>query len=254
MTPDDVDSPILKVGLALRESVEVYEKQERLRKAQRAKRFTEAQVLRQEIQDANWKQLAKSQLKGEYEKLGIEPLKNKLPMEVFYELDQEIRTSEVLDLPEAINLSDALEALFTEGKIFRPYEIRLAQKQWGAGIATMFEAVRQRKTNVMDYLSLPKATAASMDLSRTGRQNILLIGDPKLWFRGLVTDEVDAGRQSVREIRHSVERVGARSKLFDWDRAVRFPHSWQTPWSKALRKSVCNGRQLHQGYETPGDC
>jgi len=193
ITPEDVDSPIGKVNIALKESIRTYESQDQIRKAERAKRFGEAQVLRDEIKTKDWKRAAKGELKGEYTKLGIVPLENQLPLETYHQLDQEIRVSDKIDLPESIRLSDALEGLFKEGKIFRPSEIKLAEKLWGPQIATTLEAIAEtiktgNKVTLIDYASLPKATAASFDLSRTGRQNILLLGDPKTYIKGLVTD------------------------------------------------------------------
>jgi len=193
ITPEDVDSPISKVNLALKQSIKTYESQEQIRKAERAKRFGEAQAVRESIEGDEWKRQAKNELKGEYTKLGIIPLENQLPLEVYHQLDQGIRISDKLDLPEAINLSDALGKLFTEGKIFRPFEIKLAEKQWGRNIAITLEEIAEtiktgKKVSLIDYAALPKATAASIDVSRTGRQNILLLGDPKTFFKGLVTD------------------------------------------------------------------
>jgi len=191
ITPDDVQSPVSKLQIALRNSINTYTSQEKMRKAERAKRFTEAQNIRESVEDAKWKMTAKSALKGAYAALGIEPLSEQLPVDVWYLLDQDIRTTDELSLTESIQLSDALEALFKEGKIFRPFEIKLAKKMWGEQVASQLqeaaEIVKRRgKPAIADYLALPKATAASMDISRVGRQNILLLGSPKVWWRGLV--------------------------------------------------------------------
>lgn len=236
--PEDVESPVMKVNLALKESISTYTSQEQLRKAERAKRFGEAQAIRQEVKDNDWKQAAKHELRGEYLKLGIEPLENQVPMEIAHQLDQEIRTSKELDVPQAINLSDALFKLFEEGEIFRPFEIKLAEKVWGSQFALTLEALADTvrtggKVTLVDYMALPKATAASLDISRTGRQNILLIGDPKLYFKSLVRDwhlflkDENAARALEKSALLKLDEMGDLAtksgiRWNDWGRGVGF--------------------------------
>ena len=110
-----------KVTVALRNSIDTYESQEKIRKKERAVRFTEAQEIREDVTGADWRRRAKGPLKGEYAKLGIQPLQQVMDLEVFESLDQDLRTSEKLTSIEAIKLGDSLEALFKKGEIFQPH-------------------------------------------------------------------------------------------------------------------------------------
>jgi len=238
ITPEDVKSPIMKVSLALKDSIKTYESQEQIRKAEKAKRFGEAQNMRQEVEDNNWIKRAKSELKGAYTKLGIEPLVNKLPVETLNSMLQEIRTSDKLNVLEAINLTDAMTKMFKEGVVPRKFERNLAEKVWGKNFASILEAVEDKiklgdKVTVSDYLALPKATAASMDISRTGRQNVLLIGSPKAFFQGLVRDwhlflkDENTARSMEKSFLLKLEKVGdllnkSGIRWNDWGTGVGF--------------------------------
>ena len=142
--------------------------------------------------EADWKIAAKRELKGEYTKLNIDPLQETVPIENYIKLHEELRTTKKIPRIEAVKLDDALEALFKEGKIFRPHEIKYARKVWGDNFANsleeLSEASKDMKEHWTDYLNLPRATSASLDLSRTARQNVLMLGSPKQWFKALVRD------------------------------------------------------------------
>lgn len=143
-------------------------------------------------QPQDWKIRTKMALKGEYTKLGIQPLQEIIPVENYAIMHQELGITDKLDRFEALNLDDALEKLFKEGVLPRPFERKLFGKMWGPGIEqsldTLAEIVENKGPDIMDYFNLPRALSASMDLSRTARQNVLMIGEPKLWFKALAHD------------------------------------------------------------------
>jgi len=143
--------------------------------------------------EGSWRQDFKRELKGEYTKLGIEPLQEVIPTEFYEALDQELKTTDKIKRMESVNLGDAIEKLYKEGTILRPHEIKYARKVWGDQFANTLEqlsdTVNNKGMTLADYLALPKVTSASMDLSRTLRQNVLLsVGKPGLWAKSMVND------------------------------------------------------------------
>lgn len=137
----------------------------------------------------DWKVRTKMALKGEYTKLGIRPLEELIPIENYAIMHQELGVTDKLDRFETLNLDDALEKLFKEGVLPRPFERKLFGKMWGPGIEqsldTLTEIVEDKGPDILDYFNLPKIMSAAMDLSGTARQNVLMIGEPKLWFKAL---------------------------------------------------------------------
>ena len=190
ITPEDVDSPVSKFTAAIQNSIDTYESQEKVRKKQRGQRLAAGEEAVKE--EGNWRQNFKRELKGEYAKFGIEPLQEVIPSEFYETLDQELKVTNKIKRIEAVNLGDAIEKLYKEGTILRPFEIDLARKVWGNEFANTLErlndTVNNKEMSLADYMALPKVTSASMDVSRTLRQNVLLVGKPKLWAKGLATD------------------------------------------------------------------
>jgi len=192
ITPEDLNSPLGKFTAAIQNSIDTYESQEKIRKIERGRRFAAGEEAAK-VEEGNWRQNFKRELKGEYVKLGIEPLQEHIPVEFYESLDQELRTTDKITRIEAVNLGDALEKLYKKGEIFRPFEIKFARKVWGDQFANILEqlsdTVNDKGMSLADYLALPKVTSASMDLSRTLRQNALLsFGRPDLWAKGVVND------------------------------------------------------------------
>lgn len=193
ITPEDVQHPLSKISIALQKSIKNFIRQESIRKKERGQRFSAMKEAAKEAPTGeDWKIEAKRELAGEYTKLNIDPLQETVPIENYIKLHEELRNTKKIPLIEAIKLDDALEALFREGKIFRPHEIKYARKVWGNNFADSLEEIsevsKRKKSDWTDYLSLPKATSASLDLSRTARQNILMIGNTKQWFKALIRD------------------------------------------------------------------
>jgi hypothetical protein len=191
ITPEDLNSPLGKFTAAIQNSIDTYESQEKIRKTERGKRLAAGEEAI--AKEGNWRQNFKRELKGEYVKLGIEPLQEHIPVEFYESLDQELKTTDKITRVEAVNLGDALEKLYKTGEIFRPFEIKFARKVWGDQFANVLEqlsdTVNNKGMSLADYLALPKVTSASMDLSRTLRQNALLaFGRPDLWAKGVAND------------------------------------------------------------------
>jgi len=189
--PEDLNSPISKFTAAINNSIDTYESQEKIRKKERGRRLSAGEEAVKK--EGNWRQNFKRELKGEYVKLGIEPLQEVIPTEFYESLDQELKTTDKITRIEAVNLGDALEKLYRKGEILRPHEIKYARKMWGDEFANTLEQLSDTVSNkgmtLADYLALPKVTSASMDLSRTLRQNVLLsFGKPGLWAKGVAND------------------------------------------------------------------
>ena len=208
----DMHNPSAQLFVALRSSIEktlgervaaegmeparkLQKEQEKIRKEERKARLgRRAGTLREENTANNWTAAIKSDLKGEtYTELGLEPLKTYLPNETYQLLKEQIRTrKDVLKTFEAFKLDEGLDALFNEGKPIIPSVIEFAEKLWGAGVANQLkhlsEIAKDEKIRLTDYLAIPKVTAASGDLSRTLRQNIMAMGQPKEWFKAFATD------------------------------------------------------------------
>ena len=199
---NEIKDPTIRLHYSLRDTLnsatemskEAITKQEEIRHKERGERSGIIKEWR-ETQTLDWWKQAKGELKnkGKYHWEVINPLKNTLPIESYNQLQEDIRTStDKLGHFEAGNLSEAFEKLFTEGKPMRDFEVAYAEKQWGTDISHLLKAIsntkKLTKESWMDYANLPRATSASMDLSRTLRQNILLIGSPKLWGKSVAAD------------------------------------------------------------------
>lgn len=189
---DDVSHPTAKLDIVLRDSVKTYAKTLKERKREKGLRIGEVEAARKEIESGEWVRAAKQALKGKYTEFDIVPLQEVMPLESYEALLEEVRTTKKLKSLEAMNLVDALDALFKEGKVPRAFEIKYIRRLWGDNVANQLEELRRvtkRGESWIDYLSLAKATAAALDLSRTGRQNITIaFGSPRAWFKSLVTD------------------------------------------------------------------
>jgi hypothetical protein len=196
LKPTDVTHPTSQFQIALdnalAESAHQYELQKEIRKTEKKGRFTEMEVAARKAAKGNWRAAAKAALKGEYVKLEINPLQNVIPYESFVEMDGELRTTNAISRIEAVKLGDALEALYKEGKILRPHEIEYARKVWGDRFASTLQALldasKGKYIDISDYLAIPKAVMASGDISRTLRQNIMMMRRPKLWAKALTRD------------------------------------------------------------------
>ncbi|MCP5019599.1 MAG: hypothetical protein GY938_30600 [Ketobacter sp.] len=196
LQPTDVQQPIsqfqIAVDNALAESVKKQELQTEIRKADKSRRFGEMESLAKKATGVNWRAEAKGALAGAYTALGIQPLQEVIPVESFRELDQELRVTDKISRMDAINLGDALQALFRQGKILRPFEINFARKVWGNRFADslqdLSDAAKGKHIDITDYIAIPKAVMASGDISRTLRQNILMARKPKLWAKALRND------------------------------------------------------------------
>jgi len=225
---EDVNTPAAKLDIALEESLVTYAKQQKLRGKEKGVRAGQVRRIRREFDKGDWLYEAKRALKGQYTKLGITPLKESLPVESYEILNDEIRTNQKLSDFEAVKLADALKRLYEDGEIFRDHEIEYARKAWGDNIANKLKEMKQLRDkggeSFIDYLSLPKATAASMDLSRTGRQNITMIGSPKIWFKGLVRDwnlllrDESTARTVEKDMLTRLDEAGGLQKYIRWNR------------------------------------
>ncbi len=216
LTPTDVDQPVgqfqIAIDNALSESVRTFEMQDKLRAAEKAEKFGEMESIANQSTSADWRVQAKSALKGAYAKLDIKPLQEVIPIESFRRMDQELRTTDKLKRIDAINLGDAMQALYDKGKVLRPFEIKLARKMWGDRLADtlgdLAEASKGGKISIVDYISIPKAVMASSDISRTLRQNILMARKPVLWAKALGRDV----ELMVKDARHArtIENMAIR--------------------------------------------
>jgi hypothetical protein len=136
-------------------------------------------------------------MKGKLSELKIKPTDIKLTGDDYESLLNEIRTTDKLEFMEKFRLSYSLDKLVKTGRLLRPSEMRLLGKQFGPQTEqAMANLVFQIKKNkgiktmteeelIQDLLGIPKALSATADISRTLRQNILLIGNPKAWYKGL---------------------------------------------------------------------
>lgn len=196
LQPTDVDLPVgqfqIAIDNALAESIKRQDLQEEIRKTERSRRFGEMESIADRTTGADWRKAAKGALKGAYTALGISPLQEVIPVESFRELDQELRVTDKIKRIEALKLGDAMQALFKEGKILRPHEIGYARKVWGNRFADslqdLSDAAAGKSIDITDYIAIPKALMASGDISRTFRQNILMVRKPKLWAKALGND------------------------------------------------------------------
>ena len=196
LKPTDVTHPVSQFQIALdnalAESAHQYELQEEIRKTERKGRFSEMEIAAKKAARGKWLVAAKEALKGAYTKLGIKPLQETVPVESFIEMIEELRVTKKISRIEALKLGEAMQALYKEGKILRPHEIKYAGKVWGDRFASTLQALSDQSKgkyiDISDYLAIPKAGLASCDISRTLRQNILMIRRPKLWAKALGRD------------------------------------------------------------------
>jgi len=188
VTVEDITDPVTAVRAAVRQSTRATEGVTKVREKelrQRTAAASEAAV------GADWRRNAMRELKGKMAEANVEPLVDKIPVEVYHQLDQQIRDTDKLQILSKVNLSEALEGLFKEGRRLRPYEIKLAREMWGDGLAQDLEEMGEgidKTQRVYDWFNLPRATAASLDLSRSFRQNALLMGNPKIFARSIARD------------------------------------------------------------------
>lgn len=266
ITPEDLNSPIGKFTAAIQNSIDTYESQEQIRKKERGRRFAAGEEAINN-NEGNWRQHFKRELKGEYSKLGIEPLQETIPVEFYESLDQELRITDKIKRIDAVNLGDAVEKLYKEGEILRPYEIKLARKVWGDNFANTLEqlsdTVNEKGMSLADYLALPKVTSASMDISRTLRQNVLLIGKPKLWAKGLINDIrlFASNEKTARTLENNlyveltnngdlINKTGLR--INKWGQNVGYKEGSERFGSK-LAKLVPGIRRSEQAYSAGGN-
>jgi hypothetical protein len=173
----------------------IVREQEKARKPQREARAREVGEIRAKADPLQFTSEVRKAVAGkEYEKLDIAPLQTVLPVETLKTLIDDIKAdTETLQHWEAFRLAEAIQDLYFKGKILTPSNLKLVGKMWGPTIqsqlASLSELAEMKPTqHFLEMWNFGKATAASIDVSRTMRQNILAIGNPKAWFKALVTD------------------------------------------------------------------
>jgi hypothetical protein len=274
LQPTDVDLPVgqfqIAIDNALTESIKRQDLQEDIRKTERSRRFGEMESIADRTTNADWRKAAKGALSGAYTALGISPLQETIPIESFRELDQELRVTDKIKRIEALKLGDAMQALFKEGKILRPHEIGYARKVWGNRFADSLQDLSDqaagRYLDITDYIAVPKALMASGDLSRTLRQNILMVRKPKLWAKalgndiGLFTKDAKHARMvenmALRENAELIQKSGIR--INKWGPTAtartaseRFPSKLarQVPFvARSERAYTAGGNLLRMSY------
>jgi len=188
---EDITDPVMATRAAIRDSIRMTGRLDPLRAKQRARQAAEISEIREQGGD-DWVRDVRRVQKETLAEHDLEPLSEKVPIEVYQSLDRQIKHSTKLTAFEAPNLSEAMEKLFKEGRRLRPYEVKLTEKIWGQEFAAELqewsEIEEGKDTRLEDYLNLPRTTSASMDLSRSFRQNILLIGKPKLFAKSIAND------------------------------------------------------------------
>jgi len=218
----------------------------------------------------NWRVAYKRELGGEYSKLGIDPLQNSIPLEIYETLDQELRTTNKISRIEAVKLGDALEDMYRDGKIMPPHIINYARKVWGDSFADTLEQVQEavKKEPVLidvieDYMQAPKALMASMDLSRALRQNVLLIGSPKTWLKAFHTDMKllisDEKTAQALEKQYQVELDGmgdlvnkSSIRINKWGEEVNFRTGAES-FSSRLAKKIPGVQRSERAFSAGGN-
>ncbi len=166
-------------------------KQTKIRKEELAAKFDKVHESLQTHEGEQALYSALGNLKGELTKLGIEPpMARGFTTENYLKMFNDIRVSERLDDGEKVSLLKAFQKLTKEGEIPRPFEIALFERQFGSEFAKTLAKLRplgeRRWRQFLDVITLPKATAASLDISRSLRQDALIaIGSPKVFGKSL---------------------------------------------------------------------
>jgi hypothetical protein len=191
--------PLGKLQFVLRNSADKYLSMKVIHNAELGEKFANAEdalTISQSASEGFKKAIGK--MRGKLTELKLNPSDIILTGEDWESLYSEIRDAESLSFTEKIRLQQALYKLTTEGRLPRPNEIKLAGKLFGLQIQEDFELVvdavkkqkRLKKTTtediIRDAMGIPRALSATADVSRIMRQNILLIGSPKAFFKGMV--------------------------------------------------------------------
>lgn len=187
--------PLGKLQFALMKSTEKYQEMKLIHKQELADKFTRAESALNDSPNAReGLKNARGKMAGVLTELKIEPVESVMSGEDWESIFSEIRETERLTTPEKINLAESLEGLLRDGTLLRPYEIKLFGKQFGPlmeqTLTNLTEATKKtvRKQTATELLSIPKAISASGDVSRTFRQNILLIGNLPAFFKGAMAE------------------------------------------------------------------
>ena len=230
LRPEDVEEPHMKFYAAINQSIKEFEVQEEERTSQRAEKAKGLGVAHEEAtftaEEARIR--GNAALKGALANRSIKPLDQVLPPETYNDLLQEARTTTNLDKFATQNLMNALHDMFTEGKIFRPFEIEYARKVWGGNIANVLQELSTRANpetfmnQLIEAMNLPRSSMAAGDLSRTFRQHILLTGSPKTLIKSIrqdwklllsnpkVAEQMDMGMLTSQFGQWAVSKAGIR--------------------------------------------
>jgi len=236
----------------------VLKEQEALRKEEFGGRMreAEAELESQAETKASWYKTVFKKLKGEYKRFDITPLKETLSLDTFDKLSLELSQTDRLSKIEAAKTAQALEKLFTEGRLPAPHIIKYISKQWGPQVAEGFRNIKYISENpeisITDVLSVPKATASALDLSRTLRQNNMIAGgNMKLWLKSIGRDMKtmikDEGVARALEKKYLMT-LGDSRRFIRWNEwgegstyqtgAERFPSRFVGKLPKPLRTAI----------------
>lgn len=200
-SPEEIQSFIKE---AIPELESAAEKQELLYTKERAKRFAEAKkALESDTGLEAWRK-AKAALKGEYEKIKSGTLgvfKEKLGPEKIEAIYSFIKDNQSLSFTEKLHALDALDIIFTEGRV--PGEAAIADLAKVLGREVAEELLRKRfalkaTTNFLASIgNIPRTLMASFDLSAPFRQGLYFISHPKLFTEAFIQNIKTFGSEKV---------------------------------------------------------
>lgn len=175
-----------------RRSKAAWKKQDVTRSEERVERLgRKAGEIRATVDPRKYVDTLNAMLKkeGAYTRLGIEPLQDIIPIEVFDAVTSEIVSNKALKNMEARNLADAIKGVYYEGKQFRPGELKLARRALNPNLANALEGLSELNEGgalkaIKDFNDLFKTALSSGDISRLLRQEKFAVGQPRVWAKG----------------------------------------------------------------------
>lgn len=180
------------------------EAQEMLYKEARAERFAKAKKAMESSPGLEGWRKAKGALKGEYEKvqsgtLGV--FKEKLGPEKIEAIYGFVKDSPGLSFTEKLHALNALDIIFTEGRV--PGEAAIADlaKVLGRDVAEELLKKRSGMKATVNFLAsignIPRTLMASFDLSSPFRQGLYFISHPKLFSQAFIQNIKTFGSEKV---------------------------------------------------------
>jgi hypothetical protein len=170
-----------------RRSNRLWREQEKKRSVERSERLgKEIGEVRAQPDAADYTHQVEKTLKGrEYDKLGIQPLSESVPIEALHSVVEEIVHGSSLQHMEAYNLVKAIETLYTDGGQLRPYELKLARKAgMNPNLIRAMEALNnlgktERLSAIKSVNDTMRSLSSAGDLSLTLRQEKFTATSPR---------------------------------------------------------------------------